>query len=137
MLTISIKSFKSLLIKLLGGYTKKEYNRVEQKYQGLLDSKTNDTSIYIANEYMMRILQDLDRFARTELYGSVSESWASRMYNVIHNNLLRIMVRYVHSKCNCIYKLDTTLDSPNQFAGILKEEKSDELFILSNDDWEV
>lgn len=130
-------SLKNYLIKALGGYTKKEYRRVEQKYQGLLDSKTDETSVHIANEYMMRILQDLDRFARKELYGSMPESWASRMYHVIHNNLLRIMVRYVHSKCSSIYKLDTTLDSPNQFTDILKEEKFEDLFILSNDDWEV
>lgn len=128
---------RNLCIKALGGYTKKEYNRVESKYQGLLDSKTDTSAAYIANEYMMRMLSDLDKYARNELYGIMPDLWAKRMYNVIHNNFLRIMVRYVHSRSNMIYKLDTTLDVPKQFSNILHvENNEDDLFILQNNDWE-
>ena len=51
--------FKNKLIKILGGYTAIEYTaldkkriRAEQKYQALLDSKSNSTNVAIANEYI-------------------------------------------------------------------------------------
>ena len=51
--------FKNKLIKILGGYTAIEYValdkkriRAEQKYQALLDSKSNSTNVAIANEYI-------------------------------------------------------------------------------------
>lgn len=119
------KTIRNFLIKLLGGYTKKEYQRSEQKYQGLLDSITDNKSAYLCNEYIMRTLQDLDSYARSELYGVPSDSWAHRMYNIIHNNMLRVMIRYVHSKSSLIYKLDTTLDSDKQFESILKSENKE------------
>lgn len=132
-----MRKFKNFIIKALGGYTKKEYNRVERKYQGLLDSKTDSTATYIANEYMMKVLGDLDKFAKYELYG-YPDKWANRMFNVIHNNYLRIMIRYVHPRSSSLYKLDTTLDTEKGFANILREENNTEdLFILNNNDWEI
>lgn len=133
-----MRRFKNFIIKALGGYTKKEYNRVERKYQGLLDSKTDSVSSILANESMMKILGDLDKFAKNELYGNLLDTWTSRMFNVIHNNYLRIMIRYVHPGSTSIYRLDTTLDTEKGFANILKEENnSEDLFILENNDWEV
>ena len=53
--------FKDKLIKILGGYTAIEYValdkkriRAEQKYQALLDSKSNSTNVAIANEYISK-----------------------------------------------------------------------------------
>ena len=124
------------LIKILGGFTPKEMERRDQYYKGIIDSMTDNASVAIANEYMMRLLADLDRFARIDLFGS--STWGSRMYNVIHNNLYRLMIRYVHSKSSCIYKLDTTLDSPDEFVNILKEDSDAEsMFILQNKNWEA
>ena len=133
-----MRKIQNTLIKLLGGYTKKEYTRIEQKYQGVLDSKTDNKCTLIANEYIMRVLQDLDNYARTELYGIPSDTRAFKMFNIIHNNWLRVMIRYVHSSSTCIYRLDTTLDKPKQFANILHEEHNEsDIFILNNNDWEV
>lgn len=133
-----MRKIKNFLIKLLGGYTKNEYHRIERKYQGLLDSKTDDKSVYISNEYIMRCLQTLDKYAKEELYGIQTDLWASKMFNIIHNNWLRVMIKYVHSKSNVIYTVDTTLDKNNQFADIIKSENiEDHLFILENNDWEV
>lgn len=130
--------FRNIFIKALGGYTKKEYNRVEMKYQGLLDSRTDNQSTFIANEYIMRVLEDLDKFAKKELYGIPSDNWASRMFNVIHNNYLRVLIRYVHTRSNVLYRLDTTLDTSNVFSNVLKEENNEnDLFILNNKDWEI
>lgn len=127
---------RNILIKRLGGFTPKEMERKDQYYRGIIDSMTDSASIAIANEYMMRLLADLDRFARVDLFGS--STWGSRMYHVIHNNLYRLMIRYVHSKSTCAYKLDTTLDSEDQFINILREDNDlDSIFILENTNWEV
>ena len=63
--------FKDKLIKILGGYTAIEYAaldkkriRAEQKYQALLDSKSNATNVAIANEYIGRVLLELRRYAK-------------------------------------------------------------------------
>lgn len=128
--------FKNLLIKSLGGYTKKEYTRIERKYQGLLDSKTNADVVYICNEYIMRSLKILDDYARNELYGLPTDSWTAKMFNVIHNNWLRVMVQYIHQKSNVIYTIDTTLDGKKIFSPEHENKNDDDLFILSNDNWE-
>lgn len=127
---------RNVLIKSLGGYTKKEYTRIERKYQGLLDSKTSTDSVYITNEYIMRCLKTLDDYARKELYGLPSDSWAAKMFNVIHNNWLRVMVQYIHQKSNVIYEVDTTLDNKKIFSPAHENKNDDDLFILNNDNWE-
>lgn len=114
---------KNLIIKSLGGYTKKEYNRLTNKYQALLDSKTDNTCSFMCNEYMMRLLQSLHLYTRT-LYGQ--PDWAEKMYNVIHNNYLRIMIRYVHQHSSIIYTLDTTIDNKNEFIQVLRDDKNEE-----------
>jgi len=110
---------KDFIIKLLGGYTQKEYTRIENKYQALLDSKSNDVTSKLVNEYIERTLKDLYEYART-LYGSYY--WADKMYNVLKNNWLRVRVRYVDCGSSIYYKVDTTLDSVDQFVNILKKD---------------
>ena len=112
---------RDCIIHLLGGYTKKEYNRIQEKYQALLDSNTNNKSAILCNEYMWRLLRDLDNYATTYLYGLVPDVWADKLYNVIHNNWLRMTARYIYVSSTIIYRLDITLDSKDQFLNVLKE----------------
>ena len=114
--------FKNWLIHLLGGYTYKEYTRIERKYQALLDSKANDVNIKLCNEYIYRALFSLDAYARTVLYGIPSNEWAKKMYNVIHNNLLRIVMRYISTGSAVVYSIDTTLDNKNEFIKVIKSD---------------
>lgn len=109
------------IIKLLGGYTKKEYTRAERKYTALLESKTTDTTVQVANERMYILITDLERFA-SSLYGEQSNIWAKKIYNVIHNNRLRLLVRYVNPGANILYRLDTTMDKDKEFEKIMKDE---------------
>lgn len=123
-------TLRNKIIKLLGGYTPKEYQRLENKYQGLLDSKTTLETSKIVNEYEERILRDLYHYAKS-LYGSAQ--WSERMYNAIRNNWLKVRVRYVDCGSPMYYKFDNTLDGKNEFTNILKEEDPDKYFILEND----
>ena len=133
--------FKDKLIKILGGYTAIEYAaldkkriRAEQKYQALLDSKSNSTNVAIANEYIGRVLLELRRYAKNTLYSLSGNEWARRMFHVIENNLLRLTFRYKESKSSMPYILDTTLDSKDEFINIIKYEKPyDEIeYIVNN-----
>ncbi|MGN0144130.1 MAG: hypothetical protein ACI398_04055 [Clostridium sp.] len=114
--------FKDWLIHSLGGYTKKEYTRVERKYQALLDSKTDTTNIKLCNEYIYRTLITLDNYIKN-LYGISSNEWSQRVYNVIHNNLLRIITRYISVGSSVIYTIDTTLESKDEFLKVLQNDK--------------
>lgn len=133
--------FKDKLIKILGGYTAIEYTaldkkriRAEQKYQALLDSKSNSTNVAIANEYIGRVLLELRRYAKNTLYSLSGNEWARRMFHVIENNLLRLIFRYKESESSMPYILDTTLDSKDEFLNIIKYEKPyDEIeYIVNN-----
>lgn len=133
--------FKDKLIKILGGYTAIEYAaldkkriRAEQKYQALLDSKSNSTNVAIANEYIGRVLLELRRYAKNVLYSLSGDEWARRMFHVIENNLLRLTFRYKESESSMPYILDTTLDSKDEFLNIIKYEKPyDEIeYIVNN-----
>lgn len=133
--------FKNKLIKILGGYTAIEYAaldkkrvRAEQKYQALLDSKSNSTNVAIANEYIGRVLLELRRYAKNTLYSLSGNEWARRMFHVIENNLLRLIFRYKESESSMPYILDTTLDSKDEFINIIKYEKPyDEIeYIVNN-----
>lgn len=115
-----MKNLKDKIIKWLGGYTKKEYLRSERKYQALLDSKSNNTTVEICNYHIYRTLRIIDNYAK-ELYGMIPDIWASKMYHSIHNNMYRILVRYVNCNSSIIYTFDTTLDQPKEFINILKE----------------
>ena len=102
--------FKDKLIKILGGYTDIEYAaldkkriRAEQKYQALLDSKSNATNVAIANEYIGRVLLELRRYAKHVLYPLNGDEWARRMFHVIENNLLRLTFRYKESESSIPY----------------------------------
>ena len=44
------------------------------------------------------------------------------MYNVIHNNLLRIVVRYLNTESSIIYMLDTTLEGKDEFKKIIEKQ---------------
>ena len=134
-------NFKNKLIKILGGYTAIEYAsldktriRAEQKYQALLDSKSNSTNVAIANEYIGRVLLELTRYAKYTLYSLSGDEWARRMFHVIENNLLRLTFRYKESESSMPYILDTTLDSKDEFINIIKYEKPyDEIeYIVNN-----
>lgn len=134
-------NFKNKLIKILGGYTAIEYAsldkkriRAEQKYQALLDSKSNSTNVAIANEYIGRVLLELRRYAKYTLYSLSGDEWARRMFHVIENNLLRLIFRYKESESSMPYILDTTLDSKDEFINIIKYEKPyDEIeYIVNN-----
>ena len=133
--------FKDKIIKILGGYTTIEYAaldkkriRAEQKYQALLDSKSNSTNVAIANEYIGRVLLELRRYAKNTLYSLSGNEWARRMFHVIENNLLRLIFRYKESESSMPYILDTTLDSKDEFINIIKYEKPyDEIeYIVNN-----
>ena len=133
--------FKNKLIKILGGYTAIEYTaldkkriRAEQKYQALLDSKSNSTNVAVANEYIGRVLLELRRYAKNTLYSLSGNEWARRMFHVIENNLLRLTLRYKESESSMPYILDTTLDSKDEFINIIKYEKPyDEIeYIVNN-----
>lgn len=115
-------NIKNFIIHLLGGYTHKEYTRVERKYQALLDSKSNTVNVKLCNEYIYRTLFSLDTYARTILYGIPSNEWSKKMYNVIHNNLLRIVVRYLNTESSIIYMLDTTLEEKDEFKKIIEKQ---------------
>lgn len=107
---------------------------VEQKYQALLDSKSNSTNVAIANEYIGRVLLELRRYAKNVLYSLSGDEWARRMFHVIENNLLRLTFRYKESESSMPYILDTTLDSKDEFINIIKYEKPyDEIeYIVNN-----
>lgn len=117
-----IMRIRNKLIKLLGGYTNKEYLRIERKYQALLDSKSDATTVKICNEYIYRTLCSLDQYARKELYGLLPDMWAKRMYNIIHNNMLRILIRYIHANSATFYYIDTTLNDKDEFKKIIQQE---------------
>ena len=133
-------NFKNKLIKALGGYTATEYTaldkkriRAEQKYQALLDSKSNSANVAIANEYIGRVLLELRRYAKHVLYPLSGDEWARRMFHVIENNLLRLTFRYKESESSMPYILDTTLDSKDEFLSIIKYEKPyDEIEYIVN-----
>lgn len=123
---------KNFIIRSLGGYTKKEYNRLSRKYQGLLDSKTTSDSSFICNEYIYRALRALDTYAQQNLYGASSDVWASKMYNVIHYNMLRVLVLYVNTHSSAIYNLDTSLEHKS-ILGKVDSTLEEEFFILENE----
>ena len=64
----------------------------------------------------------MDNYATKYLYGLVPDAWAEKLYNVIHNNWLRMTSRYIYANSSIIYRLDITLDKKNQFVDILKED---------------
>ena len=74
---------------------------------------------------------NLDRnYARKELYGLPSDSWAAKMFNVIHNNWLRVMVQYIHQKSNVIYEVDTTLDNKKIFSPAHENKNDDDADLI-------
>ena len=120
---IKTQIIKDRIIKFLGGYTEKEYSRVERKYQGLLDSKSDMQTVKVVNEYLLRMLRSLHFYSKS-LYGLQSNEWANKMYNVIRNNYIRMIIRYVNSQASVIYTFDTTLENDKQFEDIITKEKS-------------
>lgn len=44
------------------------------------------------------------------------------MYNVIHNNLLRIVMRYISTGSAVVYSVDTTLDNKDEFIKVIKSD---------------
>ena len=131
-----IQYIKNKIIKFLGGYSSKEYLRIERKYQALLDSKSNYSTVKICNEYIYRALNKLDRYAKEELYGLNSDSWSNKMYNVIHNNMLRILIRYLNTNSSVFYHIDVTLDKYQEVKNIIINDNKEEeeiKFILETD----
>ena len=111
-------NFKDKLIKILGGYTAIEYSaldkkriRAEQKYQALLDSKSNATNVAVANEYKCKELCEISRYAKHVLYLLSGDEWARRMFHVIENNLLRLTFRYKESESSMPYILESSVVS--------------------------
>ncbi|MCF0199366.1 MAG: hypothetical protein HUK02_08600 [Bacteroidaceae bacterium] len=113
-------TLRERIIKQLGGYTSKEYTHIERRFQSLLDSKTTNTCVELCNEYIWRVLNDFDKYAQKTLYGLPPHKWSAMMYNVIHNNTLRILIRYLNVGSSVIYRLDTTLDSEDQLKDLME-----------------
>lgn len=127
-----IANLRDALIKMLGGYTPKEQERLAQRYQAMLDSKTDNTCTQIVNEYLYRTFRDLVSYARKELYGLSAEVWANKFYNILNNNMYRILIRYLNTNSATIYRLDTTLDKHGEFKRILEEDNNQEALELLN-----
>lgn len=108
-----MSKLKNKIIRWLGGHTDAEYQRLDNKYQSALSNNIDKNTVQICNQYIYRTLEALDAFAQEKLYGIPSAEWAQEMYNVIHNNKMKVFIYHVQNFDNdsSIYKVNTSLST--------------------------
>ena len=107
---------KQKIIKALGGYTYKEYQDLQNKYEKALAVNSQYKAIQLCNETTQQNFRALERFTRS-LYNTPLEEWARKMYNVIHNNYLHITIFYLGNKDrHTIYKFNPNLTSKEELV---------------------
>lgn len=100
---------KEKLIKLLGGITYNEYRDLYKKYNKLLNESSNDKTIQVCNETTFKNLTILEDYMRS-LYGIPLEEWSDKIYNIIKNNRIRVLVYHLSDpKSHIIYKINIGL----------------------------
>ena len=98
-----------------------------------MDSKTDHTCVQLCNEYIYRIIDQIDKYMQS-LYKTEANIWCDKVFNYVKNNKYRVLIQYIHTKSCSIYKMDETLVEKGQLINSLKDDQTlQDFFILETD----